>query len=303
MVSFSDYGAKNGVPSELFSIMADLVNTSKAVYAALGREIEGKSGRINMTGDEQVAMDVVSNDLLVEACKKNQAVSVVGSEELPEPLKVRNNGYSVVFDPLDGSSLADVNLAVGTIVGVFEGSELLGKTGRDLVASMIVVYGPRLTFLITFGDGVDAFLYDPEKGDFFLHHARLQLKDSGTIMGPGNVKIAASDPWYFALLEEMAKSGYSMRYSGGMVPDVYQILLKGGGIYMYPGSQEQPEGKLRLLYECAPMALLMEQAGGQASNGTRTILDIEVKEFHQRTPIFLGSSKEVELAISRMQAQ
>lgn len=302
MVTFSDYLAQKSIDPGLASVVRDLVGVSQRIYTALQSGLEGKSGTVNVTGDEQVKMDVFSNDLLVDVCKKNRAVALIASEELEEPLEMDREGYGVVFDPLDGSSLADVNLAVGTIVGIFEGKGILGKTGRDQVASMIIVYGPRLTFLITFKDGVDGFLYDPEKGNFVLQHEHLQLNDSGKIMAPGNVKIAATDPWYFSMLEEMAKDGYALRYSGGMVPDVYQIILKGGGVYMYPGSQEKPEGKLRLLYESAPMALLMEQAGGMASDGNRDILDIEVKEYHQRTPIFIGSSKEVGFVKSRMQA-
>lgn len=302
MLSFSDYLLRNAPTPELASLVEDIIGASQKIYAALHKNIEEKSNMMNATGDQQVAMDIISNDFLVDVCKKNKAVAVIASEELEEPLKMDRKGYTVAFDPLDGSSLADVNLAVGTIVGIFEGATVLGKTGRDQVASLIVVYGPRLTFLLTFKDGVDGFLYDPEKGDFVLEHKKLQLKTSGSLMAPGNVKIAATDPWYFQLLEEMAKDGYSLRYSGGMVPDVNQLILKGGGIYMYPGSQEKPEGKLRLLYECAPMALLMEQAGGKASNGKDDVLDIVITEYHQRTPIFIGSSQEVLLANSRSQA-
>lgn len=301
MESFSDFGAKNSVSPELLSVVEDLIVASKDIYSAFGTGIEGKAGTKNTTGDEQVVMDIFSNDVLIGACKENPHVSLIASEELKEPLKVRDSGYSVVFDPLDGSSVADVNLAVGTIVGIFEG-EILGKTGRDQIASIMIVYGPRLSLLLTFGHGVYAFLYHPAQDNFFLHAEKLTMKESGKIMAPGNVKIAATDPWYFSLLEEMAKDGYALRYSGSMVPDVYQIILKGGGVYMYPGSKQKPEGKLRLLYECAPMAFLVEQAGGVASNGTIDILDIPMEEYHQRTPIFIGSRKEVELAKLRMQA-
>ncbi|MCA9374548.1 fructose-1,6-bisphosphatase [Candidatus Peregrinibacteria bacterium] len=302
MVSFSDYLSKKSLSSDLVSIVKDIVGASQRIYEVLHHGVEGKTGVVNATGDEQVAMDVLSNDLLVDTCKKNKAVGLVGSEELEEPLAMDRGGYAVVFDPLDGSSLVDVNLTVGTIIGIFEGKNLLGKTGRDQIASLVIVYGPRLTFLVTFKDGVDGFLYDPEKGDFVLEHEKIQLKDFGSIMAPGNIKIIGTDPWYFELLEGMAKNGYALRYSGGMVPDVNQILLKGGGAYFYPGSQEKPNGKIRLLYESAPMALLVEQAGGRASNGRENILDIQITEYHQRTPLFIGSSNEILLVETRIKS-
>lgn len=296
MQPFPDYLAEKQVPDALGRILEQLTDGSKTIYAALQSGKEGKTGGVNVTGDQQVAMDVFSNDLLVDVLKKNGSVSLIASEELDEPLETGDEGYTVVMDPLDGSSLADVNLAVGTIVGVYKGKGILGKKGRDQVAALALVYGPRLTFLVTTGDGVDEFLYHPDRDIFQLHRAALRMGSKGKIMAPGNVKIAHTDPWYFRLLETMAKDGYALRYSGGMVPDVNQIILKGGGVYMYPGSSEKPEGKLRLLYECAPLAFLVEQAGGKAVANEADILDVEIREYHQRTPVFIGSSHEVQLA-------
>jgi len=201
--------------------------------------------------------------------------------------------FSVAFDPLDGSSLVESNLAVGSIVGIYPGYGFLGRKGDEQVAAMMAVYGPRLTLIVTFGKGVMEFFFDGKSG-VFKSVGLLKVAGDKKIFAPGNLRACGSEEWYVRLLEFWAKNGYTLRYSGGMVPDVNQILKKGGGIFTYPGYKEKPEGKLRLLYECAPMALIMEQAGGAAVCGERRILDLDIKKLDQRVPIVLGSKEEVE---------
>jgi fructose-1,6-bisphosphatase I len=164
---------------------------------------------------------------------------------------------------------------------------------------MIAVYGPRLTIIASFGKGGAEFLYDEEKG-IFVKTRDLKLDSGKKIFAPGNLRACATEGWYLEALEYWAKNGYTLRYSGGMVPDVNQILKKGGGVFAYPGYEEKPQGKLRLLYECAPCAMIIEQAGGAASNGERRILDLAVEKHDQRTPVFLGSKEEVEKTLSFM---
>jgi fructose-1,6-bisphosphatase I len=304
MILFSHYLSEKNVSTGLWTVLTDLAISFKEIADALDAGNEGYAGSENVSGDRQVKLDVLSNDLLVDRLKGESSVSFIGSEEMEKPYESSNkNGYSVVFDPLDGSSLVDTNLAVGTIVGIYEGSGVVGRKGSEQVASLIAVYGPRLTFMITLGDGVDEFIYDSKEDAFVLYHENLKIGAEKKMFAPGNLGACATDSWYMKLLEYWVKNGYKLRYSGGMVPDVNQILKKGGGVFCYPGSSAVPEGKLRLLYECAPIAYLIEQAGGKATDGTVRILDIPVKELHQRTPVFVGSSKEVEKAEGYLAAQ
>ena len=298
MTLFSKYLSEKGVDEGFQSVLLDLSICFKEIANVLDAGNEGYVGTENVTGDKQVKLDVMSNDILVNRLKENKNVALVGSEELEEPLKTSadDSGYSVVFDPLDGSSLVDVNLAVGTIVGIYKGGDLIGKKGSEQVASIIAVYGPRLTFMISVGDSVDEFKYNSEDGEFVLYHENLKIDPEKKMFAPGNLGACSSEVWYFNLLEYWVKNGYKLRYSGGMVPDVNQIIKKGGGIFSYPGSKDKPQGKLRLLYECAPIAMLIEHAGGKASSGKERILDIPIKEFHQRTPIFVGSLRVFEIA-------
>lgn len=230
--------------------------------------------------------------------------------------------YSVAYDPLDGSSLIDVNLAVGSIFAIYKCGNFVGKKASEIVGSLITVYGPRLTFMVSVGQGVFEFLYDEAAGQFVMN-GEIKFKDGAKKMfAPGNLRACSSEKWYLELLQFWVKNGYTLRYSGGMVPDVNQVLKKGGGVFTYPGYKEQPQGKLRLLYECAPMAFLTEQAGGVAITGRKIgdervgvsgkvshgesdsgknferLLDLTVEKLDQRTPIFLGSRQEVELVES-----
>lgn len=298
-MTFAEYLQREKVESGLRDVLTTVVNIFPQIAVAMRGGFEGAAGSENVYGEGQLKLDVYSNDLFTNVLTKHASVAMVASEELEESVDgpAGDEGYSLAYDPLDGSSLVDVNLAVGTIVGVYKGKGFLGRTGKDQVAAIIAVYGPRLTFMVTVGHGVIEFIYDWAKKDFVVNHEDVKIAESKKMFAPGNLR-ACSDPnvkWYVDLMQFWLKNEYTLRYSGGMVPDVNQILKKGGGLFTYPGYSEMPDGKLRILYECAPMALLMEQAGGMAVSDRQPILDIVVEKLDQRTPIFLGSKKEVEL--------
>lgn len=314
-MNFSDFLGKKKFTPELELVVGDFVAVFPEVMKLLRKGGDGYTGSVNATGDKQIGADIESNKLFVEALQKNKSVALIGSEELEEPVVVAVEGesYSVFFDPLDGSSLADVNLSVGTIVGIYKGSEVLARSGRDLVCSIVAIYGPALTFMIAFaegnlgesggGGGVYEFVYDFVKGEFVLSGEKLKLEAEGRIFSPGNLNVAMEVKWYHEMLHYWLEEGYKLRYSGGMAPDVNQILKKGGGVYAYPASSLHPHGKLRLLYECAPVALLVEQAGGRAvsfmDKKVVETLDIPITEYHQIAPFICGSSGEVEKIISK----
>ncbi len=295
-MNFTEYLKQKKLDASLGLVLQDICGICVKISEAMKKEVKGYSGTENVYGEKQLKMDVFANDQFVSTLLKNPAVNLLASEELENSLssEVFHEGYSVAFDPLDGSSLADVNLSVGSIVSVYKGNHFIGRTGRDQVAALIFVYGPRLTCMVTVGQGVDEFTFDSSLEEFILTTSDLRVNPEATMFAPGNLRACSGESWYMKLLEYWIMHGYTLRYSGGMVPDVNQILKKRGGIFTYPGYKEQPQGKLRLLYECAPMAFLMEQAGGVALSNDEPILDIEINKLDQRTPIFLGSSKEIE---------
>ncbi len=322
-MNFKDYLEKEGTEPGLQEVLLTLAETIAQAGQLLRGEHGGYLGTENIHGEQQLQLDVATNTLFVKAFQNHPRVAALASEEMATELlgKLKQNGYAIAFDPLDGSSLVDANLAVGSIFGIYgarhkaeakadgsdgkEGSHFVGRKGSEQAASLIVVYGPRLTFLVSVGKGVVQFLYDAKKGksasggEFILSKDEIKLEAALKMFAPGNLRACVSEKWYMRLLQDWVMRGYTLRYSGGMVPDVNQIFMKGGGVFTYPGYASKPEGKLRLLYECAPIAFLIEQAGGKAiTPDGRRILEIPIEHLHQKTPIFLGSKKEVELVES-----
>ena len=285
------------VEQNLVGIFGSLAEAIKKISLVVRTADTGKVGTKNSYGEEQVALDVLSNNIMIEELKKNTAVGMVASEELPDEEKIGNGEYALAFDPLDGSSLVDVNFSVGTIVGVYKAKSFIGTKGDDQVASMIAVYGPRTTIFLTVkkGDvalGVAYFILNSE-GEFVLAKENIQIGE-GKYFAPGNLRACVNRPDYLKLVNYWCEQQYTLRYSGGMVPDINHILLKGKGIFAYPGHKDEPNGKLRLLFECAPMSLIMEQAGGASSDGKMRILDKVLENLEERTPVFIGSKEEVE---------
>ncbi|MDP4008662.1 MAG: class 1 fructose-bisphosphatase [Candidatus Peregrinibacteria bacterium] len=295
-MNLEQYLESAGCESGLISVVLDLAECGKGIMDAIRTtETGAKLHSENSSGETQMALDVVSNDILTKALEANGNVSVVGSEELEDLPAFRDSGYAVVYDPLDGSSLLDVNLAVGTIVGIYKGTEIIGHTGETQVASLILVYGPRLTMMLTVRQGTHEFRL--ENDEFVRTKSDIKLDSDEKMFSPGNLRAAAHNEGYRNLVNYWLDNEYKLRYSGGMVPDINQILLKGCGSFIYPGYDAQPNGKLRLLFECAPMALLVEQAGGKASDGTMRILDLTIDKIHQRTPILIGRTEDVDKAL------
>ncbi len=321
MENFQNYLKNENVSEALQSVLLDIISVFPQVARALKGSQLGYAETQNVYGEKQLKLDLLSNNLFVGALQKNKHVSMLASEELESEITglaagsaasnaQADEAYSVAFDPLDGSSLVDVNLAVGSIFGIYKGKGFIGRKGSEQVAAVIAVYGPRLTFMISVGSGVLEFIYQEEQNEF-VQSGVMKLAGEKKMFAPGNLRACSSEAWYVSLMEYWLKNEYTLRYSGGMVPDVNQILRKGGGIFTYPGYKGGPDGKLRLLYECAPMAYLMENAGGSAMWAKNIggsvaagkveqgrILDLELTKLDQRTPIFLGSKKEVETAMS-----
>ena len=202
--------------------------------------------------------------------------------------------YFVTADPLDGSSLVDTNLAIGTIIGIHK--ESIFCRGRDsMVAALYITYGPLITMVYSAGKGAHEFVLNRE-GEYVLSQENIMLKERGSLYSPGGLRKDCTEK-HLKYLEYLEAEGYKLRYSGGFVPDINQILIKRGGIFTYPALKKSPRGKLRLLFELQPMAFIIEQAGGVATDGAEAILSLRVEDLEQRCPIYIGSRFEVEKAM------
>jgi len=294
MKNLNQYLQDSGVTDELATVVLALADCVKEIAVVIKTDKGEKVGSENSFGEEQVTMDVKSDEIVTNHLRASGVVGLISSEEMDEEMKVGEGRYAVASDPLDGSSLVDVNLTVGSIFGIYETDTFYGKCGRDQVGAVLGVYGPRTAMFVTVGRGVGYFVLNAE-GEFRLQKEDLRIEERGKIFAPGNLRAGAEREDYVRLLNYWVKEKYQLRYSGGMVPDIGQILLKGKGVFTYPGYSEQPDGKLRLLFECAPIALIVEQAGGSASDGGMDILDKPIEALVQRTPIFVGSKEEVEI--------
>lgn len=286
---------KQGASEELAELIVELGRAIEEISGSIIGASTKKAGSKNVYGEEQIAMDVESNDIIVRYVGTNPYVAAYCSEELEGLLPATEGGiFSVFFDPLDGSSLFDVNFSVGTIVGIYEGADVMGRTPRQQVAALYAVYGPRTTMVVSVGNGVHEFLLTEE--GWIVVTERMELHGEKKYFAPGNLRATKEREDYFKLVSYYIQEQYTLRYSGGMVPDINHILKKGSGIFMYPGMPSAPTGKLRLLYECGPMAYLMEQAGGASSDGEQSILDVEIRGLTQTSPIYIGVKEEVKRA-------
>lgn len=292
MKNIKNYLEGLSVDKDLVGVFGSLAEAVKKISVAVRTANTGKVGTTNSYGEEQVALDVLSNNLMIEELKKNASVGLIASEELPDEEKIGEGEFALAFDPLDGSSLVDVNFSVGTIVGVYKAKSFMGIKGDEQLAAMAAVYGPRTTIFLTVKKGVAHFILNNE-GEFILEKDNIQIGE-GKYFAPGNLRACVNRPDYLELVNYWIKEKYTLRYSGGMVPDVNHILLKEKGVFAYPGHKDEINGKLRLLFECAPMSLIMEQAGGASSDGKMRILEKALETLEQRTPIFIGSKVEVQ---------
>lgn len=241
---------------------------------------------INATGDTQLALDVKCDKLIEDEFKKLTCIKKIISEEKKEALHIDKNGrYIIGYDPLDGSSLVDVNLSVGSIFGIYEG----GIDGKNLIASAYVVFGPRVELVIA---TQDVKLYRLQKDNTFGFVKVLKLKAKGKHNAPGGTQ-KHWQKFHKKLIDEIFQDGYRLRYSGGMVPDLHQILLKGGGLFSYPATSDCKKGKLRMIFEVFPFAYIFEKAGGEAIDSKERILNLIPTHIHDTTPCFFGSNDEI----------
>lgn len=251
----------------------------------------GYSQEQNSSGETQLQLDIQSDLIIEEELSRIEGVHTIASEEKEEPMVLNDKGhYFIAFDPLDGSSLVDVNLSVGSIFGIYEGA----FTPDKMVASCYVVYGPRVELVFAHEGKVKLYLL--QNGEF-EYVKEIHLSEKGKINAPGGTQQCWA-PFHKAMIDSFFARGYRLRYSGGMVPDLHQILLKGGGLFSYPGASDKPEGKLRMLFEVFPFAFIFETAGGKAIDGYKRVLEKMPGHVHDTSPCFFGSKNEIDEVLS-----
>ena len=245
----------------------------------------GKSQSENSTGDTQLKLDIQSDEIIEEIFSKLSSVKAIVSEEQDSIKNINATGdYLIAYDPLDGSSLVDVNLSVGSIYGIYKNE----FNAKNIIASVYVVFGPRVEMVITTND---VKMYRLLNGEFkFIQN--IKLNEKGKLNAPGSTQNCWA-PFHKKLIDDIFNDGYRLRYSGGMVPDLHQILLKGGGLFSYPGTTDRPKGKLRQLFEVFPFALAFEKAGGGAIDGQKRVLEVTTTHIHDTTACFFGSNVEI----------
>jgi fructose-1,6-bisphosphatase I len=307
---------------ELSRLLRDIGIAAKIVNREVNKaglaDILGDAGTMNIQGEGQKKLDVYANEQFISALKCGGECCMVASEENDECIHIESEiskdaKYVVAIDPLDGSSNIDVNVGIGTIFSIYRRISAQGKAdlkdvlqrGIEQVAAGYVIYGSSTMLVYTTGKGVNGFTLDPSIGEFCLSHPDLRIPDDGVIYSinegyyshfPDGVKKYIK---YCQVEDTKTQRPYTSRYIGSMVADLHRNMIK-GGIFIYPLTAAAPNGKLRLVYECNPMAFIIEQAGGQASNGYNRILELEVTELHQRTAIFIGSKNMVKKAEEMM---
>jgi len=284
---------------ELSSVVETMFDACGTITEALRKELVTVAEKqASVFGDVQLGVDVLADDLMWEVCKTEPLIKEGASEEEPEVREMNADGkFCICWDPLDGSSIVDNNWAVGTILGIW-GSEtgILGATGRDQKAAMVALYGPRTTVFVTLDDGVYEFTYGANGVDGWLcSREKCEIAPKSKIFAPANMRAAQELPEYAALIDYWMANRYTLRYSGGLVPDICQQFTKKMGVFANPTSKSSP-AKLRLAFEAAPFGLLVEKAGGKTSDGVSggSVLDVKITGIDQRTPLCIGSSEEVD---------
>ena len=304
-----------GATGELSKLLHDLSLAAKVISLEVNKaglaDIIGFTGDNNVHGEQVKKLDVFAHDMLVKAMDHGGHLCVMASEEeeniIQIPKKFDIGKYVLLFDPLDGSSNIDANIAIGTIFSIYRRITSDGipgtlddclQPGDKQVAAGYIIYGSSTMLVYTAGSGVHGFTLDPAFGEFLLSHPNIQTPKKSKIYSINEGNYLYWHPGlkkYIKYLQEEDKSTsrpYSSRYIGSMVADIHRNLLY-GGIFMYPADSRNPNGKLRLQYECNPMAFIVEQAGGRATNGKKRIMEIIPEKLHQRVPVFIGSEEDV----------
>ncbi len=311
----ADYPQASG---ELSRLLSDIGIATKFVNREVNRaglgDVMGYAGEVNVQGEDQKKLDVYANEQFIAALKSGGQCCAIGSEENEDIIILdsdisKHGKYVVAMDPLDGSSNIESNVSLGTLFSIYHRRTVRGSAqledflqpGRNLVAAGYVIYGSSTMLVYTTGYGVNGFTLDPSVGLFILSHPDMKYPEEGTIY-------SINEANYFSFPEGVRQyihycqeedaathRPYSTRYIGSMVADVHRNMVR-GGVFLYPGTTKNRKGKLRLLYECNPVAFLAEQAGGKASDGFRRILDIQPTTLHERSPLFVGPINMVEMA-------
>jgi fructose-1,6-bisphosphatase I len=284
-----------GVEMELRRLIWQIAVTGKYISAKIHESNRKLAGFKNIYGEEQLSLDRSADTILKNQLQFSGFVREYASEEQDSVVHIGEGSekYFVTADPLDGSSLVDSNLSIGTIIGIHNGS-MMGDGRNTIVAALYITYGPLITMVYSAGKGTHEFVLNRE-GEYVLSQENIRLKKRGDIYCLGGLRKDWTQA-HLQFVEYLEAEGYKLRYSGGFVPDINQLLIKNGGVFTYPALKKNPNGKLRLLFELQPMAFLMEQAGGSATDGKKNILDIPVDDIGQRSPIYIGSHFEVEKA-------
>jgi len=310
-----------GASGELTWILSALSLAGKAIANKVRRarieDVLGEAGESNVHGESQQKLDVIANEILLRLLGNRPSVAVVASEEDDDPMIIRRGSeggrYCVIFDPLDGSSNLDVSVGVGTIFSILKNdpnipgvTETVCQPGHTQVAAGYILYGSSVVFVLTTGNGVDMFVLDQSIGAFILVKKGLRMPETGKTYSINEANRSTFPDGYNKYLDWAHGNGYGLRYIGSMVADVHRTLLK-GGVFIYPPTKKNPEGKLRLMYEANPMGMLIEQAGGKAvasksngAGGVERIMDIQPRGIHQRTSVIMGSATEVDHVVKHL---
>lgn len=309
----SDFPYAQGELSNLLSALrlAAKIVSREVNKAGLVDDIQGASGVTNIQGETQMKLDDYANDIFIRSMKAQEEICGLGSEENDDIIifdteECKKGKYVLLIDPLDGSSNINVNVSIGTIFSIYRRVSEVGELaeerdflqkGDEQVAAGYVLYGSSTMMVFTTGNGVNGFTYDPSIGTFCLSHPKMQIPEDGTIfsVNQGNFKYFSKGVKNYInyCQEEEGDRPYSARYIGSLVADFHRNLIK-GGVFFYPATGANPNGKLRLLYENNPLAFLAEQAGGLATDGRKRVMEVQPTDLHQRTPLFIGSKHMVE---------
>ncbi|MCU0352519.1 MAG: class 1 fructose-bisphosphatase [Cytophagales bacterium] len=297
---------------ELSQLLRDIALAAKIVNREVNKagllNITGAYGHQNVQGEDQQKLDVVADIRFIRALTNGGEACAVVSEERHEMVDTGNHKgkYVVAIDPLDGSSNIDVNVSIGTIFSIYRRLSPVGtpavmedviQPGNRQVAAGYILYGSSTMLVYTTGRGVNGFTYDHSLGEFFLSHTQIQVPKTGKIFSYNEGNLDDFPKLVQEYIASCRAQRFSSRYIGSLVADFHRNMLK-GGVYLYPPTRKDPNGKLRLLYECFPLAFLVEQAGGMATDGRQRILDIALHDWHQRSPLYIGSEAMVQELIS-----
>jgi len=296
---------------ELSQLLRDIALAGKIINKEVNKsgltDIAGGFGQKNVQGEDQQKLDVIANIRFTRALKNGGMTCAIVSEEEDGIIHLNPDcRYVICIDPLDGSSNIDVNVSIGTIFSIYKRISPIGgpvqeedvlQKGTEQVAAGYILYGSSTMLVYTTGDGVHGFTLEPSIGEFVLSHGKMTCPENGKIYSINEGYYHRFDQWVRDYVDDCKEKELTARYIGSLVADFHRNMLK-GGVYLYPNTTKDPNGKLRLLYECNALALIAEQSGGVATDGQKRILEIQPMTFHQRTPFYLGSREMVDHALS-----